>query len=253
MSLRRSSALVRHEFRILRHDPLPFVLSFVLPLVMMWLLRDAFRAIFASTGGPDNGAAQAVPGMVVLYAMFLVANVAFGFLRERDWHTWARLRGAGPSAADLTAGKLFPGFCAITLLMAVLFAVGTVAFRLDIHGSVLSVGVLIVLFGAWLTACGGVIARLCRTAPQATAMANLLALCVGGFGGALIPAETLPEWVQVVAHANPAWWVMQGFRGSVTGEVSPTGPILVLTAWLVVTGAIAVVTVDRAYGDKSRR
>lgn len=252
MSLRRSGALVRHELRILRHDPLPFVLSFVLPLVMMWLLRPAFTAIFASTGGPNNGAAQAVPGMIVLYAMFLVANIAFGFLREQDWRTWSRLRAAGPSSIELIVGKLVPGFGVVTALMGTLFVVGSTVFGLQVRGSMFAIAALLVLFAAWLTACGAAIAGLCRTAPQATALANLLSLGVGGLGGVLIPAETLPDWVQVVAHLNPAWWVMQGLRGSISGAQSAVGPLFALAVSVLVTGMIAVFAVERAFGEESR-
>lgn len=251
--MRRSGGLIRHEFRILRRDPLPFVLSLVLPLVMMWLLRPAFTAIFSAIAGSGNGAAQAVPGMAILYAMFLVANVAFGFQRERDWRTWARLRAGGATPVELVAGKLIPGFVVVTGLMLVLFTVGTLVFDLDVRGPTVQIVVLIVLFGAWLTTCGAIVAAICKTTAQATAVANLLSLGVGGLGGVLIPAETLPHWVQVGAHGMPTWWVMEGLRGTIRGNASATGPLLVLTIWLVCTGAIAIGAIDRAYvGDNLR-
>lgn len=253
MSMHRSSALIRHELRILRRDPLPFILSFVLPLVMMWLLRPAFSAIFATIGGSGNGAAQAVPGMAVLYAMFLVANVAFGFQRERDWHTWARLRAGGASPIELAAGKLVPGFVVVTGLMLVLFAVGTFVFDLRIRGPAMQIVALILIFGAWLTTCGAIVAAVCKTTAQATAVANLLSLGVGGLGGVLIPAETLPHWVQVAAHGTPTWWVMQGLRSTINGTGFAAGPILVLTFWLLFTAAVAVAAVEHAYvGDNLR-
>jgi ABC-2 type transport system permease protein len=247
MSWRRSWALVRHESRILRRDPLPFVLSVTLPLFMMWFLRPAMAAIFSATDGPQDGAAQAVPGMAVLYAMFLVANVAFGFLRELDWRTWSRLRSTDASTAELIVGKLVPGFVVVTGLLFLLVGAGVHLFSLDVEGSWWAVVALLALFGAWLTACGAVIAAICRTAPQATAIANLLTLVLSGIGGALFPAETLPSWVRVVDPLAPTTHVMDGLRNTIEGGdlASVASDLGVLTLWCAATAALGLWAVGR--------
>lgn len=247
MSWRRSSALVRHELRILRHDPLPFMLSVCLPLVMMWFLRPAMAAIFSATDGPDDGAAQAVPGMAVLYAMFLIANVAFGFLREVDWRTWSRLRATQATAADLVVGKLVPGFVVVTGLLLGLIVAGVRLFSLEMRGSWWAVVALLAVFGGWLTACGAVIAAICRTLPQATAIANLLTLVLCGIGGVLMPTETLPGWVQFVGPAAPTSRVMGGLRDAIGGAdlADIAGDLGVLALWCAVTTALGLWTVGR--------
>jgi ABC-2 type transport system permease protein len=255
MSVRRSWTLIGHEARILRHDPLPFILSILLPLVMMWLLRPAFDAMFQALSGSVDGAAQAVPGMAVLYATFLVANVAFGFLREFEWTTWTRLRLAGASAGDLIVSKLVPGFLAVFLLMELLLGGAGRLFGLQVQGSWMAVTLLVVLFSAWLTAAGAVIAGVCHTAAQATAVANLIALACGGLGGVIVPAETLPVWAARIGSVLPTRSVMSGLRDAISGSgVSDVrSQVVALGLWTLATIAVAAFLLGRTVTSEDLR
>src|SRR5947209_9183011 len=88
----RSAAVARHELRLLRRDPV-FLLTFTLmPLIVMAFIKPAFRYMLAAQNGARvNGAEQAVPGVAVMFSMFLVGSVGFAFFREYGWGTWERV------------------------------------------------------------------------------------------------------------------------------------------------------------------
>ena len=74
----RSAAIARHELRILRSDPIFFIIFTAMPLVVMAFVKPSFRFALVAQGHPGvNGAEQAVPGSTVMFSLFLMGNVGF--------------------------------------------------------------------------------------------------------------------------------------------------------------------------------
>jgi ABC-2 type transport system permease protein len=243
MSVHRSRVLVAHELRILRHDPLPFVISFLFPLLLMAFLKPMFAATLTALGvAGANGAEQAVPGMALMFSMFLISNVAFGFIREHDWRTWDRLRTTHASTGDLLVGKLVPGFLVTAGLLVSLLLVGGIVFGLHVAGSVAGLGVVAIAMGLWMTTAGAVLAAVCRTAAQATAIANFLTMALCGLGGVITPIESLPGWAATVAPIAPTYWAMKAFTTLIGGGsfTDVALDLLVLLGFVVVTAGAAV-------------
>jgi ABC-2 type transport system permease protein len=235
--------MVEHELGILRHDPLPFVISFAFPLLLMAFLKPAFAASLRAAGFVGaNGAEQAVPGMALMFAMFLISNVGFGFLREYDWRTWDRLRLTRATPSELIIGKLVPGFCITAGLMGGLLVIGGVVYGLDVKGPIAGLGLVVVTAGLWMTATGALVATVCTTAAQATAIANLITLAFAGFGGVFTPIDTLPGWARAIAPATPTYWLMSGFSHVIEGRglTDVFVAVVIVLAMTTVTGIAAV-------------
>ena len=214
----RSAAIFRHELRVLRRDPMPLVLLIGMPVVLMAFLKSAFRITLATHGYPNaSGAEQAVPGMAVMFAFFMVAFVGFSFFREYGWGTWDRLRASPASSAEVIIGKLVPNFVIVVSQLAALFSVGVGVFGLHIRGSLGGLVLVIVALSTCVVAFGLVLTALCRTVQQLNALGNLSALVFAGLGGALVPIELLPGWAHAVAPAVPTYWAMRGFQSIVLG------------------------------------
>ncbi len=80
MSLRRSVAITAHELRLLTRPPSSLLLLIALPLLMMAFFKPLFSATLAAEGYEGaSGAEQAVPGLSVLFALFLVTFVGYSF------------------------------------------------------------------------------------------------------------------------------------------------------------------------------
>src|SRR3954454_23308431 len=106
-----SGAIVRHELRILLREPMPLVILTLMPLVLMALFKPVF----------ETGAAQSVPGMVVLFGFFLVGQVGYVFFREHVWGRWQRLRATGHSPPQLRPGKVVVPLATSAVQFAILF------------------------------------------------------------------------------------------------------------------------------------
>ena len=74
-------------------------------------------------------------------------------------------------------------------------------------------------------------------------VANLGSMVFAGLGGALVPLWLLPEWVQRVAPASPAYCAMRGFRSVVLergGFAEVLLPLAALGAWSLAPTAVAL-------------
>jgi hypothetical protein len=91
------------------------------------------------------------------------------------------------------------------------------------------------------------LATFCRTAAQATAVANFLAMLLCGLGGAITPVSALPDWAAAIAPISPIYWTMSGFTAVISGGSGADVllSVVVLVAVASATTAIAVVQTAR--------
>jgi ABC-2 type transport system permease protein len=227
MSWRRSMAVVRHDLRILRSDPVFLVMMIGMPLVLMAFTEPVFSA------------EHAVPGMAVMFSLFLVGNLGFSVFREHGWCTWERLRASCASAPEIMIGKAITPLGMLAVQLGVLFALGSILFGLEVRGSVLALVVLAATYALCLLALGAVALAVCRSVMQLNAFTNLGAMLFAGLGGALAPIPDLPAWARTIAPVTPSYWAMRGFRDVILdGEglaavALPAGVLLVAAATLI--------------------
>ena len=68
---------------------------------------------------------------------------------------------------------------------------------------------------------------------QFLVLTNLGGLLFTGIGGALVPTDDLPIWVQVIAPVSPAYWALHGFRAIILNGADVKSIVLPL---VIVTG-----------------
>jgi ABC-2 type transport system permease protein len=235
----------RHELRMLMDDPGALVFLFVMPLLMMAIMKPLFALSLQAEGfAGASGAEQAVPGMAAMFATFTASFAGFGFFREHGWGTWDRLRASQATTGDIMVGKLGPSLLIAAGQLFGLFAVGVLLLDLVIAGSVAALSLIIVVFALAMVAFGMAITSLSRTSLQLNTYANLLGIVFAGIGGALVPLVVLPDWVQSVARLTPTYWAMQGFLDVILegeGVIGVVGPTLVLMVFGAVFATIAAV------------
>jgi ABC-2 type transport system permease protein len=243
MSWRRSAAIARHDLRIFRSDPVFAITLTVMPLLLMAFIKPAFRYALIQSGlHGANGAEQAVPGMTVMFAFFMVGNVGFAVFREHAWSTWERLRSSPARPVEIMAGKVAVPLLILAVQLAVLFGAGSILFGLRVKGSTPGLVLIAAAFAVCLVCMGLALLAVCRTINQLNAAANLGATFFAGLGGALVPITLLPGWAQAVAPVAPSYWAMRGFKSVI---ISPGGldaalrPGAVLLAFAAVFGLIA--------------
>jgi ABC-2 type transport system permease protein len=244
MSLRRSGAIARHEMRVLRHDPMPLVVLLVLPLLMVPIYRSTFRAALLFGGYRHaSGSDYAVPAMIVQFGFFLVPFTGFLFFREYIWKTWSRVRATRATPLEIVIGKAAPMVALGIVQVAVLIAFGVLVLDLHLHGEILALGGVTIVFVCCAVAIGVALTALVRTSQQLNAFGFLGATVLGAIGGALVPLSTLPHWVRHLSPVTPQYWAMRAtddlvLHGTAAGAILL--PIIVLAAFMFVSIAIAV-------------
>lgn len=227
--LETTGAIIRHELRLVRRDVQPYLVMIMMPLLLMAFVKPAF-ARFDNAG---NGSAQAVPGMAVMFSMFLIANVGIAFFREHGWGTWDRLRSMWVPPASIMVGKAVAPLLVLVIQISVLFVAGGLLFDLDVHGSVIGIAVVTLAFALSLVGLGICLVSVCSSVMQLNSLANVLTLLLAGLGGALTPLASLPGWARTLSPATPSYWAMRGYRMVIVDGASPTA---VLPSALVLLG-----------------
>lgn len=217
--LLQAVAVARHEARVLRQDPSPLVLLVAMPVLLIAFMHSAFRTMLVEEGFVGaTGAEQAVPGMAVMFAFFLVGNVGFAFFREHGWGTWERLRAADVAPAAVVAGKVVVPLLSSLAQTSCLFALGVIVFDMRIAGSVAGLALVAFAFACCLVALGVCVVAVCRTIMQLNTLSNLGALVIAGLGGALMPVAALPGWARAIGPGVPSYWAMRGFQDAILTE-----------------------------------
>jgi ABC-2 type transport system permease protein len=219
MSLWRSWAVAKNDLRILRTDPMFLVVMTVMPLLIMAFIKPAFGTSIGPLGADAeaNGASQAVPGVTVMFAFFLVGNVGFGVFREHGWNTWERLRATRATPPEIMAGKVVVPLLTLALQLTVLIGLGGLLFGLRVQGSMLAMVAVAAALAVCLVCLGLLLLAYARSIMQLNAASNLGAMLFAGLGGSLAPTSTLPEWARAVAPSTPSYWAMRGFRSVIAG------------------------------------
>ncbi len=245
MSLRRSLALSRHEFRILRRDVVPFVILLALPLTLIAFLDRALGTLLTAEGYRAGGSSQTVPGMSVMFSFFVIGFVGLVFFRDHGWGTWDRLRASRAGSFDIVTGKVIPLLTVAIIQVVILFAVGSIAFDLEVVGSWIALALVAASMVLANITLGLAIVAYARTLAQVNAIANLGAVLSAGLGGALVPFDVLPGWAQSVAPIVPAYWAMAGLRAVVLDGAGVDDVLLRVLFLLAFAVAFTVAAVQR--------
>lgn len=252
--MRRAFAIAQNDFELLLKEPLSAILLILMPLVIMVVAKPTYAAVLHQEGYRfANGAEQAVPGMAVMFAFFMVTFGSLAFFREHMWHTWSRIRAMPVRSREIMLGKAVPSFVIVCCQQLALFAVGHLIFGLHIRGSVSALVAVDLAFALWLTAFILLTVALCRTFEQILAISNLGAIVFAGIGGALTPIHTIPSWVSPIAHLTPTYWAMRGFNSvlldgkGISAVALPVG-VLVATASVLCVAAVARFRLDATKG-----
>lgn len=250
MSLRRTggrtAVLFRQNVALLLRDPAPIVLTTAMPLILIAFLKGTGAAVLQQQGLTGvNGTEVVVPGQVVMWAFFGVAFLATAFFSEHRWGTWDRLRASAARPVEVLLGKMLPSTLLVLVQMSILFAIGVVAFGMEVTGSVAGLGLMVGVSTAFMTALAMLMVATLRTANQVMALVNLSAMVLAGIGGAFAPVEALPGWAQTIAPLSPAYWMIDGFRGVVLEGASLAATLRPAAVVLAITIGVSAVALWR--------
>jgi ABC-type Na+ efflux pump permease subunit len=185
-----------------------------------------------------------VPSYTVMFAFFLVLNVGWVLVAERQQGTLKRLRTTPITRTDILLGKLIPYFLLSLGQGFVLLIAGKLIFGMkwgpDSWPWWQQVLWLIpVVFSTSLAAMGlaMLVAALARTEAQVALYGAVPVLIMALIGGCVLPRDLMPEQTQSMTLYTPHGWALAAYRELLTSDATylPNTDI-VTRACLVLSG-----------------
>jgi ABC-2 type transport system permease protein len=229
-SLRRVTALARHNTILRLRDPGQFLSYLIIPMVLMVALKPLFESAIS------GGNTQVTTGMLVIFSALALSIVGNSTLAERSWHTWDRLRCTRAGIAELLLGKTLPAYALLLVQQTVLVLFGVAVVGANPNGpeayGLLLLGIAV--WGATVLAIGTAMAGAVRSHGELSAACDIAALTLTTLGGAFVPTTMFPSWLQAIAPVSPGYWALGMLRGAMRGDVPGTlwraGVLLAVTA-----------------------
>jgi len=158
-----------------------------------------------------SGFQVTVPGNAVLFGFFVALTVAMAFTGERRTGTWRRLLAAPVPRWKALLATLVPYSLVGACQLAFLFGIGTLAFGMQVAGSLaalialsLSVVVCAVSLGLLMGAIGG-------SEKQLGGIGSVVLLVMGMLGGCMFPRVLMPSFMKSLGLAVPHGWALDGY------------------------------------------
>jgi ABC-2 type transport system permease protein len=183
-----------------------------------------------------------VPSMLGLSVMQVGIFAAIPLVADREKLILKRL-----AATPLRRWQLVGSNVLMRLLIAlaqtvIIVVVGTMAFGVEITGSLLLVAGFVALGAITFLALGYVVASFASTEDSANGMTSMIQFPMMFLSGAFFQIDAMPEALQAVARIIPLTYLADALRQVMVGG-APFAPLwvcfAVLAAWLVVCFGIA--------------
>lgn len=187
--------------------------------------RESFESVSvtevggASAASP-SGAKQSSPGMVVMFALLFMVSGTNILIFERQIGTLRRLLVMPMSRANILLGKFLGIYIIGIVQMSLLILAGMFLFGVNWGHSISALVLMILSFALVAGSMGMLLATMVSTIAQADALASMLVMSISALGGAWWPLEGVPRWMNVLGHAFPTAWAMDGFNDIITRNLS---------------------------------
>ena len=231
--LRVTLATAARILRQLKHDPRTIALIFVVPCVLLSLLRW----MYSDNLTVFNHIAPALLGVFPFIIMFIITSITT--LRERTSGTLERLMATRLGKLDLILGYMLAfGLLAIVqaLLASGLLLYG---FGLDVAGPVWFLVIMALADALLGTALGLFVSAFARTEFQAVQFMPAFVLPQFLIGGLLVPLSQMPSLLESIAYFLPLTYAIDALN-RVVSETTLSGEAW-RDVWVVFGSVLAAI------------
>ncbi|HTE66449.1 MAG TPA: ABC transporter permease [Candidatus Binatia bacterium] len=215
------------------------------PLIQLVLFSQLFKDIIQLPGFEESSyLAYLAPGQIV-FAVFLgVSWVGINLLMDYHSGYLDKLRVTPINHLSILFGEMVPLFFTAALMGGVILVTSIVLGASLVTGIAGALGIL-ALSGLFAIAWAGTsfVPALLTKNEQAAGTLSLLFFPLAFMSTAFVPAERMPEWLQVVNNWNPISYVIEAQRGLMSTGFDPEamGKALIATAILFVITQAATI------------
>lgn len=178
------------------------------------------QVLWETLTGPDvlvwnNTITLVLPGFAVLFAFFIVPELATQLLQEREAGSLRRLVAAPLPRSALIGGKVLAYLLVVIIQMVTLLGIGAVFLDMSLGQSPLGLFLLILGLGLSTTTLGMLLAALARSIDQAGSIGMLLVFVLGALGGGFDPINALfrgDGFMAILSRLTPQAQAVMGLQ-----------------------------------------
>jgi len=189
-----------------------------------------------------NAISYFVPSMLGLSIMQVGIFAAIPLVADREKLILKRLAATPLRRWQLVGSNVLMRVLIAFTQAVIIVAVGSLAFGVEVTGSLLIVAVFVTLGAMAFLALGYVIASFAKTEDAANGMTSMIQFPMMFLSGAFFQIDQMPQFLQVVARIIPLTYLADALRQVMVGGAA-FAPLwvcaAVLLAWLVVCFGIA--------------
>ncbi|AGA59473.1 ABC-type polysaccharide/polyol phosphate export systems, permease component [Thermobacillus composti KWC4] len=225
-------------------SPIWLFMGLTTPLLYLALFAPLLKGIPAMA---EAGIANVfVPGLLALFALSSSTGIGWIIIHELNAGVVERFRVTPVSRFALLMGNVLKDV--VMFLLPALLVIGVAGFAgFDIHAGGLAVLlVLLSLLAAMVSAVSGSLGLILREIGTLAAVVTGLQLPITLLAGVLLPISFGPRWLQVLAHLNPLYYVVEASR-LLAGGVIWDGKVLLAFAVIGSLLAITLVWATNVY------
>lgn len=230
------TAIVLRDLKRLWAQPMRLVSGIAQPLLYLFLLGSGLSGTVRLAEG--EYLQFIFPGVVALSLLFTATFAAISIVFDREVGFLKAVLVAPVGRRSIALGKVASGAVqALAQGALLLLAAPIVGLRFGIWELLLFIGFML-LGGLVFSALGVATATRFTSTEVFPVVLNAILLPMFFLSGALYPLQTSPEWIQIVAYADPVAYAVDLLRGATSGQFY-FSPVLSVT---VLTGSFAVLT-----------
>jgi ABC-2 type transport system permease protein len=205
----------RYTLQFLR-NPIWLFVSLTVPLLYLALFTPLLKGVDHLSGGQTLDGF--LPGILALLAFSSGSSAGFTTIFELQSGVIERLRVTPTSRLAILLGPLCAGIVSMFFFDAVLVAVGA-AFGFSVHiGGLLVLAVLLGLLALMFASFSTAMALVTKDISSFAAVVNGINLPILLLAGVLLPINRFgPEWMRVIAHFNPLYYLVVAARSLAAG------------------------------------
>ncbi|HEX7538147.1 MAG TPA: ABC transporter permease [Dermatophilaceae bacterium] len=202
----------------------------------------------------DPAAATTATAQLAVFAVMSVClfNYGVGVAEDRalPWDSYLRTLPVGPSPRLI--GRLVNGLAFIVLGLVPLVLIAWLLTAATLHPSRLALTAAALLAAGLPLFAAGISIGYSMSTKAALAVAQSLLLPLAFAGGLLLPPETFPGWLNSISMWLPTRAGRDLVVSATTGVALPGSTLLVLAAWTLITGSLAMGAYRRDEGRRFR-
>jgi len=247
--LAKTIGIAQMEAQKIRHDPTELLTRAVQPALWLLIFGEVFTQIRAIPTGNQSYLAFLTPGILAQSVLFVSIFYGIAAIWERDLGIIHKFLATPTPRTALVMGKaLSAGVRALSQVVIVyLIAVG-LGVPLNWNPLDLLGVVAIVFLGAALFATFSlIVAAVVRTRERFLGIGQLLTMPIFFASNAIYPISIMPEWLQVVAKANPLTYMVDALRSMIVVPGSGTYGLPLDFGVLLVGVIVLVLIAGRLY------